>query len=739
MIDKSANSKLHLYNCYFDINDFDKPYNKHDEYLDELRFLVDSYVNALFRIRKSNSREDAKYLGTKGLVITDNEIDNAVMSSMKDKRDVKVGEDIKKSLIACIDHIDNRLLLTKNKFPLFDFFEKNKCSLSIKLAIIFSVVSELDRKYERIFGYLQDDISVKKPTLGLIYSCGLLTNDIELSEMTKFLDDKIMALIFEGITLSNELTFLSRELKLKKIAMDFFIGSPYESFIQSIICDQFQPDQKVDELIIREDIKNKLNLKIEKMINYDKDKNIIHLYGPKGSGKKLHVKHISKYLNKSVIFVDLKYLMAYGEDVQNTLLMNIYLDAFLNDCIICYHNYRRTHESDQKLSIILNDTFKYRNIIFLLTQESKYFSEDFSEFLPTVSVNFEISNIENVIEIWESFSKKYNVDPKIDFRQISNTFNFTFGQVKDILSIADIKAVSNNGIISQEILLRVCREYVVHRLDERATRINFNFTFDDLVIDEDQKNILISACNYIKYKNIVYDQWGFKDKVPYGRGLSILLYGPPGTGKTMGAQVIANELGLQIYKIDLSQISDKYIGETQKNLKDIFTEAKKSNAILLFDEADSLFGKRTDVKDSNDKHSNSETSFLLQKMEEYEGISILTTNKFNSFDEAFRRRMRFIVSFPMPDIKRRKMLWGKIFPKGSPLANDFDSNFLSEKFELSGSSIKSVAILAAYLAAAESQVITMKHILIALRYESQKLGKNITKQDLGSYGDLIKF
>jgi SpoVK/Ycf46/Vps4 family AAA+-type ATPase len=286
-------------------------------------------------------------------------------------------------------------------------------------------------------------------------------------------------------------------------------------------------------------------------------------------------------------------------------------------------------------------------------------------------------------------------------------------------------------------LLKSCSGYAIHNLDKRASLINCHYTFDDLVIDPEQKKILESACNYIKYKDVVFEDWGFADKVPYGRGLSILFYGPPGTGKTMGAQVIANELGLQLYKIDLSQVINKYIGETEKNLGDIFNEAKKSNAILLFDEADSLFGKRTDVKDSNDKNANNETSYLLQKIEEYEGVSILTTNKFNNFDDAFRRRIKFTVSFPLPDFGMRKKLWNNIFPKNAPLGADFDDVFLAEKFELSGSNIKSIALLAAYMAVGENSKIGMKHILTSLRYECQKIGKIISKQDLEIYGDLI--
>lgn len=196
---------------------------------------------------------------------------------------------------------------------------------------------------------------------------------------------------------------------------------------------------------------------------------------------------------------------------------------------------------------------------------------------------------------------------------------------------------------------------------------------------------------------------------------------------------MANELGLQLYKVDVSQIMNKYVGETEKNLNDIFGEAKTSNAILLFDEADSLFGKRTDVKNSNDKFSNSEISFLLQKMEEYNGVSILTTNKFNHFDDAFRRRIKFMINFPAPTVAMRKLLWQKIFPKNSPLGSDFDPTTLAERFDLTGSSIKTIAVQAAYSAAAEAGEISMNHILDAVKYEYQKLGKVSSDQDFNLF------
>lgn len=738
---KIDNKKINLYSSYFDKKKFNKPYSDNKEYLEDLSRLVDLYINLIFKIRQANFRENTSYLGLRGIVITDAEVENAMNSSRLDKKDIEVDEDIKKNIIFSFDHMNNRVKLSKFDIRLESFFKKHSCNFVTRIAIIFSLVSELDRKYERLFGYLQDDNTIKKPTLGLVYTATLLTHDITLNEALELLDNKITSLIFDDINSYELPCFLSKGLKIRKIPVDFFINASYDSFFQSTICQTFFPDkeQDLDNIIINQDIQDKLFLETQKILNSDLNNNIVHLYGPIGSGKRLHIKHIAKKLNKIILFVDLKYIFMFDSRIFN-LLSNVYISAFLNDGLICFYNSDFNIEQQFNLEFILHDVFRYFKLIFLLNQNQKYLSESSYEFLPIVDIKFDYPDSCESAEIWQCYSKNFKLNTEINFKQISNRFRYTAGQIKDILLKSEIELANNQDsqdinkkVFLENILIKNCREYAVHNLDKRATLIKSNFSFDDLVLDKEQKDILMSACNYIKFKDIVYEDWGFNSKVSYGKGLSVLLYGPPGTGKTMGAQVIANELGLQLYKIDLSQIINKYIGETEKNLSDIFSEAKKSNAILLFDEADSLFGKRTDVKDSNDKNSNNETSFLLQKMEEYDGVSILTTNKFNNFDDAFRRRIRFIVSFSMPDIKMRRELWKKVFPKKAPLSKDFDDLFLAENFELSGSNIKSIAILASYLAVAEKSEIKMKHILLALKYESQKSGKIVSKKDFGVY------
>ena len=209
--------------------------------------------------------------------------------------------------------------------------------------------------------------------------------------------------------------------------------------------------------------------------------------------------------------------------------------------------------------------------------------------------------------------------------------------------------------------------------------------------------------------------------------MSILFYGAPGTGKTMAAGVMANALGMPLYRVDLSQLISKYIGETQKNIGKVFDAAEKKECVLLFDEADAVFSKRSDVSDAQDRYSNAETAYLLQRIEQYNGVSILATNLLQNFDEAFRRRISYMVHFPLPDVELRRQLWESIFPKEAEINDDFDATALSQAFELSGAAIKNAALHSAYMAMAKSEPISMKHILQAVSNEYAKVGKSLSK------------
>jgi ATPase family associated with various cellular activities (AAA)/Winged helix domain, variant len=271
---------------------------------------------------------------------------------------------------------------------------------------------------------------------------------------------------------------------------------------------------------------------------------------------------------------------------------------------------------------------------------------------------------------------------------------------------------------------RICREQARHSLETLAQRVDARACWADLVLPAAQVETLRQIAVHLRQRATVNERWGFAAKHSRGIGLTALFAGDSGTGKTMAAEILAAELDLDLYKVDLASVVSKYIGETEKNLRAIFSAAEESGAILLFDEADALFGKRSEVRDSHDRYANLEISYLLQQMESYRGVAILTTNMRHAIDPAFMRRIRFIVQFPFPDAAARSRIWQRIFPDATPVAElDFDR---LAQMNVAGGVIRNIAMLAAFLAADDSMVVEARHILAAARTEYAKIDKPLT-------------
>jgi ATPase family associated with various cellular activities (AAA) len=286
-------------------------------------------------------------------------------------------------------------------------------------------------------------------------------------------------------------------------------------------------------------------------------------------------------------------------------------------------------------------------------------------------------------------------------------------------AIAQARATEDRDLARA--LWRTCRAQARTRIDELAQRIEPAASWDDLVLAGPQKETLRAMTAQVKRRSLVYEDWGFAAKSTRGLGISALFHGPSGTGKTMAAEVLARELELDLYRIDLSQVVNKYIGETEKNLRRVFDAADASGAILLFDEADTLFGKRSEVRDSHDRYANIEVGYLLQRMESYRGLAILTTNLKNVLDPSFLRRIRFAVQFPFPDAGQRAEIWRRVFPSLAP-TEGLDAERLA-RLNVAGGNIRNIALQAAFLAAAEGQPVRMQHIAHAAHIEYAKLEK----------------
>jgi hypothetical protein len=287
-----------------------------------------------------------------------------------------------------------------------------------------------------------------------------------------------------------------------------------------------------------------------------------------------------------------------------------------------------------------------------------------------------------------------------------------------IATIGRQASLSNTADLGTQ-LWQACRRQARPALDDLAQRIEAQATWDDLVLPAPQQRLLQDIARHVRHRQQVYEAWGFRRKSGRGLGISVLFHGISGTGKTMAAEVLAADLDLDLYRIDLSQVVSKYIGETEKNLRRVFDAAEAGGALLLFDEADALFGKRTEVKDSHDRYANIEVSYLLQRMEAYRGLAILTTNLKSTLDDAFTRRIRFMVSFPFPDADLRAAIWQCIFPLDTP-TEGLDVAKLA-RLNVTGGTVRNIALHAAFLAADAGEGVQMKHLQTAARLAFTKL------------------
>lgn len=326
-------------------------------------------------------------------------------------------------------------------------------------------------------------------------------------------------------------------------------------------------------------------------------------------------------------------------------------------------------------------------------------------------------------------------DPSLD--ELAVRFSLSVSQIERAVSCVIESQKLFDAPIDMPALTAAFRSQMDSGLGRLATLIRGEQRWEDLVLPSGTRRQLEEITAAIQNRHRVFESWGFGARSPSAAGLKVLFAGVSGTGKTMTAGVIGHGLGLDVYRIDLSSVVSKYIGETEKNLGRIFRAAAKASAILFFDEADALFGKRSEVKDAHDRYANIEVAYLLQELEEHAGVVIMATNLRRNIDDAFARRMHYVVEFPLPDEEQRKQLWRKVFPLEAPVSPDVDFAFLARQFAISGGDIRNVALDAAFLAARDGQVINMQAVTTAMARQMVKQGRVPSASDFRSYHSLI--
>ncbi len=476
-------------------------------------------------------------------------------------------------------------------------------------------------------------------------------------------------------------------------------------------------------------------------ISFKQGVRIFAYEGDEGSGRKFFVKHFCARNGLSAVSINCKKLFVYDFQFVEKALWAVTRECILtNSCCVLEELTFREEERDKfqgYMDLAFAKLLRRDILVFALSKETvglkAITKEEFTE------LSLGTPSAEEREECWNHYAKGFVLDDDCDLFEMTTKFLFTPGKIRDALRHArSLATMEKLDKIPRSILFKGCNAQMSSELSQKATRVDAKFGFDDIVMNPDQRETIGHAIGQMNYKKQVYDEWNYMKKYPYGRGLTVLLFGAPGTGKSMMAQVLAHELNLELYRVDISKVVDKYVGETEKSLSMIFREAKKCNVVLFFDECDTIFAKRSDDGGSNQASANNKTALLLQEMEAYDGVCVLATNYKHNIDPAFFRRMKYIVEFQFPNADTREMLWKTTVPKTTPLGPDVDFRFIAEKFEFAGGNIKNCILNAAFLAAEDqSPEVCMRHYLMAIKYEFVKVGKVFTKADFEPYADMV--
>jgi len=707
---------------------------------DELKLLNVRLLKQL-RIRQKEDKADDR--SARGLFITEEEV-ISILNSLPEM-DSAIPKD---SEIESFDgliremstEISNKLSCKGSTIPdcpllrLARIFGLTPFELGV---LIMAIAPEIDKRYERIFAYFNDDITKKSPSIALVLDI-LCSNPKDKLTAWRYFSWDAALLYFDLIHFidgHDDGAFSGRRFRLDERIRRFIVGDGGLHETLSRIVKLSYPDGNISERSIHSDVKEKVLQIIRNEMDKNTAKTVFWLHGKGKEEKKVTVQALCGEIGLPLLMVDPQDIVSESDQVQT--IRNLFREAALQSALVFLSNGDYLYAEDEKSKFLkrtLLKTISEMSWVTFISAEALWIPEDADGRYQWYPFEFKLPGYTERKKIWVN-ALNGNKVPESDIEAVSARFHFSENQIRNAILYAQSSKGEEFTIDS---IYRACTIQSNQRLSIYSTKVNPHYIWDDIVLPEDKIKQLRESCNYIKNKHIVYFKWGFERKLALGRGLNILFSGPSGTGKTMAADIIANELKLEMYKIDLSSIVSKYIGETEKNLNRIFRETSSGNIILFFDEADALFGKRSEVKDAHDRYANIEINYLLQKMEEHEGIVILATNLSKNIDEAFLRRLHFSVEFPFPDEVQRDIIWRNIFPQGAPLSEDIDYKFLSEKLKVAGGNIKNIALTSAFYAAEGSTEIEMAHIMLAAKREYQKMGKSFLKADFEPYYELME-
>ena len=593
-------------------------------------------------------------------------------------------------------------------------------------SFLLCLAPSLDLRYERIFGYIQDDVTVRRPTVNAILQVMVGESEDRLRLLPAFLKNSRLLqhrLVRTSHDADDPGSLLSRQLVADECVVAWLLG-------------QYEPEARLQQFIElhppepTEEDRLLAGAAWEAVFGAVNGQTVTLFHGQDMGIQIATARLLSASVALPLMTFDLALAVAAGVPTY-AALSTVIRDACLTGSMLFIQGWDVCLTSITPAPDLVKLLFG-AGCPLIVSSEKEWHSNGIER--PDSIMRFTLPppTYRQRLEFWKYYINNihFPVVEGLDAQPIASQFALTSRQIQDSVATARDAALQRNEIIQRRDLIAAARTHSSPNLSGLAQKIEPRYDWDDLVVPDDQKAMLREMVQTVKGRGVVMEEWGVGRKLKTSAGVTVLFAGPPGTGKTMAAEVITSDLGLDLYKLDLSMVVSKYIGETEKNLGRIFDEAQSSSAVLFFDEADAIFGKRSEVKDSHDRYANMEVSYLLQRMEQYDGVTILATNLRANMDEAFTRRMQFIVDFPFPDEDERLYIWKTLFPVDLPQAADIDLRLFASRFKLAGGNIRNILVSAAYLAAANGGQVTMDHLLHTTRREMQKMGRLVTDMDL---------
>jgi SpoVK/Ycf46/Vps4 family AAA+-type ATPase len=719
--------------------------------LDWLRLVLERHV---LRLRARGLMVENDF---RGLFLSDDHIDAVLRDSESVQAQTST---LDRAILHQRELIALRLQYALNlglTLPLDRITQTFDLSLFERQVLIACAAAEIDLGFESLYAYVQNDVNRKWPTADLLlrlFSSSALDRIAlrdSLSQQGALIRNRLA--IFADDSQGRAQHSPARALALDEHILDFLLDHSGPDRRLRSFASLLAPRSALGDLLLPEPLITQLMRAVHSTFPPP----LILLYGPAGSGKRTTVEAVSHAMEQHLLVADLR------AAISQPLTLDEYLPLLQRDAalhratLFLAHAESLEPDARRRLLYLLGssqtqgNTDLYQPLTFLGSTPPDSSAMHSATPADSLSFTLPVPSYQSRIDLWHTALDRTGLALlAADVASLSSRFSLTGGEINGAcveaartleLRHPDLQDPDlhhpQHAALTMPVLTAAIGNQSSHALHQLAQKVESVHTWSDLILPRRAMQQLRDVCSSAKFRHVVYSEWGFDRKLAMGKGLNVLFCGPSGTGKTMAAGILAVELGLDIYKIDLSTVISKYIGETEKQLSLIFKEARSSNAILFFDEADALFGKRSEVKDAHDRYANVETAYLLQKIEEYEGIVVLTTNLRKNIDDAFARRMHHVIEFSFPDAAQRLLIWTNLLPAAAHCDPDIDFGFLARQFDLSGGAIRNIALAAAFLAAEQQSSIRMEHFILATAREIIKLGRIPSRSEFREYFDLI--